>query len=44
MATGIELPWLSGKVVALGRHYGIPIPANTFICTALKPYMNGEPA
>jgi 2-dehydropantoate 2-reductase len=40
----IELPWLSGKVVALGRQYGIPTPTNTFICTALKPYVNGAPA
>lgn len=40
----LELPWLSGKVVALGRQYGIPTPANTFICTALKPYVNGTPA
>ena len=40
----IELPWLSGKVVALGREYGIPTPANAAIFAALKPYANGAPA
>jgi 2-dehydropantoate 2-reductase len=40
----LELPWLSGKVVALGREYGVPTPANAFIYAALKPYVNGRPA
>jgi 2-dehydropantoate 2-reductase len=39
----LELPWLSGKVVALGREHGVPTPANTFIYAALKPYVNGRP-
>jgi 2-dehydropantoate 2-reductase len=40
----LELPWLAGKVAALGRQYGIPTPANSFILAALKPYANGTPA
>jgi 2-dehydropantoate 2-reductase len=40
----LELPWLAGKVVALGRKHGIPTPANAAIFAALKPYANGTPA
>ena len=40
----LELPWLAGKVVALGREHGIPTPANAAIFAALKPYANGAPA
>ena len=40
----IEVPWLAGKVVALGRKHGIPTPANAAIFAALKPYANGAPA
>lgn len=40
----LELPWLSGKVVALGRECSISTPVNTFIHAALKPYINGAPA
>jgi 2-dehydropantoate 2-reductase len=39
----LELPWLAGKVVALGREHGIPTPANAAIFAALKPYVNGAP-
>ncbi|MGH7047277.1 MAG: 2-dehydropantoate 2-reductase [Stellaceae bacterium] len=39
----IELPWIAGKVVALGRRHAIPTPANAFIYAALKPYVNGTP-
>lgn len=39
----LELPWLAGKVVALGCQYGIPTPANATIFAALKPYTNGAP-
>jgi len=39
----LELPWLAGKVVELGRRHGIPTPVNSFIFTALKPYINGPP-
>ena len=40
----LELPWLAGKVVALGRQYGVPTPSNAAIFAALKPYANGTPA
>ena len=40
----LELPWLAGKVVALGRKHGIPTPANASVFAALKPYANGTPA
>ena len=40
----IELPWLSGKVVELGRQLGIPTPVHSFLFTALKPYVMGAPA
>ncbi len=37
----LELPWLSGKVVAMGRALGVPTPTHAFINAALKPYING---
>jgi 2-dehydropantoate 2-reductase len=40
----LELPWLTCKVVALGREHGVPTPASEFVYTALKPYVNGPPA
>ena len=40
----IELPWLAGRVISLGRELGIPTPANAFIFAALKPYAHGTPA
>jgi 2-dehydropantoate 2-reductase len=40
----LELPWLAGKVVRLGRKHGIPTPSNSAIFAALKPYANGTPA
>ena len=39
----LELPWLTGKVVELGRRHRIPTPVNGFIYAALKPYINGPP-
>ena len=38
----LELPWLGGRVRALGREHGIPTPASDFICTALKPFLHGR--
>jgi len=40
----IELPWLSGKVVELGRKLGVPTPTHAFMYAALKPYVMGAPA
>jgi 2-dehydropantoate 2-reductase len=39
----LELPWLGGKVVALGKQLGVPTPVLSVICAALKPYANGAP-
>lgn len=39
----IELPWLSGKVVAMGRELGVPTPTHAMIYAALKPYVDGTP-
>jgi 2-dehydropantoate 2-reductase len=40
----IELPWLGGKVVELGRQLGVPTPTHSFMYAALKPYVMGTPA
>jgi 2-dehydropantoate 2-reductase len=39
----IELPWLSGKIVALGRELGVPTPTHALMYAALKPYVMGAP-
>lgn len=39
----IELPWLSGKVVALGRELGVATPVHAMLYAMLKPYVNGAP-
>lgn len=39
----IELPWLSGKVVALGRELGIPTPVHEVLYAVLKPFTEGRP-
>jgi 2-dehydropantoate 2-reductase len=38
----LELPWLSGAVVRLGREAGVPTPIHGFISTVLKPYVSGR--
>jgi 2-dehydropantoate 2-reductase len=40
----IELPWLSGKVVELGRIHNVPTPTHALMYAALKPYIMGTPA
>lgn len=40
----IELPWLSGKVVELGKKHGVPTPAHGLLYAALKPYIMGAPS
>ena len=40
----IELPWLSGKVVSLGRELGIPTPVHEVLYAVLKPFVTGKPA
>ena len=39
----IELPWLGGKVVELGRQFGVPTPTHALMYAALKPYVMGTP-
>jgi len=39
----IELPWLGGKVVELGRKLGVPTPTHSLMYAALKPYVMGAP-
>jgi 2-dehydropantoate 2-reductase len=39
----LELPWLSGGVVELGRALHIPTPAHAMVFAALKHYVNGVP-
>jgi 2-dehydropantoate 2-reductase len=38
----LELDWLAGKVVALGRKHGIPAPAQEAVYAILKPYRMGR--
>jgi 2-dehydropantoate 2-reductase len=38
----LELPWLVGKVVDLGRELGVPTPVNRFVYAALKPFAHGR--
>jgi 2-dehydropantoate 2-reductase len=40
----LELPWLGGKVVALGRELGVPTPTHAMLYALLKPYIMGTPA
>ena len=40
----LELPWLSGHVVALGRDMGVPTPCNRAISDILALYTKGVPA
>ncbi|PYR27144.1 MAG: 2-dehydropantoate 2-reductase [Acidobacteria bacterium] len=39
----LELPWLSGAVVRLGREVGIDTPTHRFIAAVLNPHVNGSP-
>jgi 2-dehydropantoate 2-reductase len=40
----LELPWLSGKVVEIGRQFGVPTPVHGMAYAMLKPYIMGKPA
>ena len=37
----LELPWLSGAVVRLGKQAHVPTPIHAFIATVLKPHIEG---
>ncbi|HKU05337.1 MAG TPA: 2-dehydropantoate 2-reductase [Bradyrhizobium sp.] len=38
----LEVPWLSGKVVELGKQFGIPTPTHAMMHAMLKPYAMGS--
>jgi 2-dehydropantoate 2-reductase len=38
----LELPWLSGAVLRIGRETGVETPTHRFINTVLKPHVNGS--
>jgi 2-dehydropantoate 2-reductase len=40
----LELPWLSGAVVRMGKEIGVDTPIHRFIATVLQPHVNGSPA
>jgi 2-dehydropantoate 2-reductase len=37
----LELPWLSGAIVRIGREVGVDTPTHRFITMVLKPHVNG---
>jgi 2-dehydropantoate 2-reductase len=39
----LELDWLAGRVVSLGRELNVPVPVCETIYAVLKPYRMGEP-
>jgi 2-dehydropantoate 2-reductase len=38
----LELPWLSGAVVRIGREVGVDTPTHAFINAVLRPHVNGR--
>lgn len=40
----LELPWLNGEVVRLGKELGVETPENAAVTEALMPYAMGRPA
>jgi 2-dehydropantoate 2-reductase len=40
----MELDWLAGTVVRLGKQYGVPTPANAAVYAVLKPWRMGTTA
>ena len=40
----LELPWLGGKVVELGKKAGVPTPTHSLMYAMLKPYVMGKAA
>lgn len=37
----LELPWLAGTVVNVGRELNVPTPVCAFVCAILSPYVGG---
>jgi len=40
----LELPWLSGAVVRIGKEVGVPTPTHSFINAVLRPHVDGATA
>ena len=40
----IELDWLSGSVIKLGKERNIVTPSHEFVYAMLSPYIDGRPA
>ena len=40
----LELEWLSGNIVRLGRELGVPTPVHEVACVALRPFAGGTAA
>jgi 2-dehydropantoate 2-reductase len=40
----LELDWLQGKVIELGKKFGVPTPANEYVYKVLKLLRNGKAA
>ena len=38
----LELPWLAGTVVALGKKLAVATPVSSTLCAILDPYVNGR--
>ena len=38
----MELPWLSNKVVELGKELGVPTPTHRFMAAVLRPFQDGK--
>jgi len=38
----LELPWLSGAIVRIGREVGVETPIHRFVATVLKPHVDGS--
>jgi 2-dehydropantoate 2-reductase len=38
----LELPWLSGTLVRMGKEVGVDTPIHRFIATVLRPHVNGS--
>jgi 2-dehydropantoate 2-reductase len=38
----LELPWLSGTLVRLGKELGVPTPVHAFVCAVLKLHQEGK--
>jgi 2-dehydropantoate 2-reductase len=40
----LELPWLGGEVVELGKKLNVPTPVHGMMYALLKPYIMGTPS